>query len=238
MVYKNIIKKIGIISLIGLALWLLYRFTPVHTYLTLDYIQQQSIYFKQFAHQHYWLAAVVYIALFACAIALSIPVSIVLTLLGGYLFGLWYGTLFATISVTTGVMAAYIVLKFFYQYGSAQDAHSDSYNIAQSIRANGTSYLLLLHFSAILPYFIINMCAILAGIPARTVAWTTIVGFLPQGFVYALAGKELGSIKQVSDIFSREIIIAFILLMVIAYLPIVIKRYKVRIRGAKKERSF
>lgn len=220
-------------SLIGLALWLVYRFTPMHDYLTLTYIQQQSIHFKQFAQEYYWLSALGYIVVFASAIALSVPASIVLTLLGGYLFGLWYGTLFATIGVTSGVMAAYTVLKLFYQYGSAHDAQNGSYDIAKSLKANGTSYLLLLHFSAVLPYFIINMCAILAGLPAKTVFWTTVVGFLPQGFVYALAGRQLGSIKQVSDIFSGEIIVAFMLLMLVAYVPVLVKRYKM-----KKERSF
>lgn len=228
MIYKNIMKKVGLISLVGLALWLLYRFTPLHDYLTLAYIQEQSIYFKQFVQEYYWITAAVYIFVFASAIALSIPASIVLTLLGGYLFGQWYGTLFATIGVTCGVMAAYSVLRLFFEHASAHDAQGSSYEIAKSLKSNGTSYLLLLHFSAVWPYFIINMCAIIAGIPARDVLWTTIVGFLPQGFVYALAGKELGSIKRVSDVFSREIVLAFVLLMVLACVPVIVKRFKVK----------
>ena len=211
------------------ALWLLYRFTPLYDYITLAYMQEQSNYFKGFVEQHYWLTVAIYMLLFIVTIASSVPSSIILTLLGGYLFGALAGAFYATGSVAIGVTIAYSVFRLFLQDTLRQIYKKRADRFEQLMKEEGASYLLMLNFSAIFPYCIINALAAIARVPIVTVIWTTVVGFLPQGIVYAYAGKELGAIEKVQDIFSREVIFAFILLILLACIPIVIKRYKKQI---------
>ena len=96
----------------------------------------------------------------------------------------------------------------------------------QALQEYGMSYLLMLHFSAVFPYFIINSVALFAEVPLKTILWTTVVGFFPQAFVYAFAGKKLGSIRSVGDVFSPTVVLAFLLLILLACIPILLKKYK------------
>jgi len=90
----------------------------------------------------------------------------------------------------------------------------------------GSYYLLILHFMFIVPFVVINILAALAGVSLWQFVWTTAVGFLPCAFVYSFAGKRLFSITSVHDVFSWNIIIAILLLLIITMLPIILKRYK------------
>ena len=226
---KNVLKKTAIFFGVCVALWLLYRFTPLYDYITLAYVQEQSAYFKGFVEQYYWFTVALYMLVFIVTIAFSVPSSIILTLLGGYLFGALAGASYATGSVAIGVAIAYSVFRMFLQDTLRQIYKERADRFEQLMKEEGASYLLMLNFSAIFPYFIINALAALARVPIITVIGTTVVGFLPQGVVYAYAGKELGAIKKVQDIFSREVIFAFILLILLACIPILIKRYKKQI---------
>ncbi len=226
---KDTIKKI--IQFIGMCVlvWMFYRFTPLKEYVSLAYIQEQSAYFKGFVAQHYWLTVALYVLVFIVTIACSVPSSIILTLLGGYLFGALAGAAYATGSVAIGVTIAYTVFRLFLQDTLRRTYKKRADRFEQLMKEEGASYLLMLNFSAIFPYFIINALAAIARVPIITIIWTSVVGFLPQGIVYAYAGKELGAIEKVQDIFSREVIFAFILLILLACIPIVIKRYKKQI---------
>ena len=226
MIEKRTLKKLGIFAGIILGLWVLYRFTPLYEYFALDYIKERSLYFKQFVNDHYLLSVGIYMLVFISTIALSVPSSIILTLLGGYLFGIWHTSIISTISVTVGVTIAYIVYKYLLQDTLAQTYKDRAEQFEKQMREHGASYLLMLNFSTVFPYFVINAFAALSRVSVWTVVWTTAIGFIPQAFVYAYAGQGLGSIKKVNDIFSTNVIIAFVLLILLALVPMLIKRFK------------
>jgi len=176
--------------------------------------------------QYYIWSVLSYILFFAATIAASIPSSIVLTLLGGYLFGAIAGAGYATCAVTLGVGIAYLIYRRLLVSSKSSTYQDAAQRFEQAMKEQGRSYLLVLHFSAVLPYFVINSLAALARVPVWTVVWTAAVGFLPQGLIYAFAGKELGSITTVNDIFTTPVVVAFLLLLVLAFIPIIVRRYK------------
>ena len=91
---------------------------------------------------------------------------------------------------------------------------------------HGVNYILMLHFVTVVPYFVINTLAALSDISLVTFVWATIVGSIPIISVYAFAGRQLSYIQSVGDIFSPPIILAFVLLIVLACMPIILKRLK------------
>ncbi len=226
---KNMIKKLVFTGLFFIIFWLLQTYTPLGHYFSLEYIQEKSVYFKSLVEQNYNMAVLLYLSVFIATIAFSLPTSIILSLLGGYIFGIWFGALYATIAVTIGVSIAYISYRLFFSDMLHQLYAERAQTFEQTMKESGVSYLLMLHFSTVIPYFVINGVAALSRVPFLTVVWTTAVGFIPQGFVYAFAGKELASIKSVSDIFSTEVTIAFILLILLACIPILLKKYQKKI---------
>ena len=96
------------------------------------------------------------------------------------------------------------------------------------IEEYGPPYLLMLHFSTLFPYAVINVLAALAGISVVTVMWTTAVGFLPSALIYSFAGSRLTTISSVRDVFSPQIILALVLLVLLMLVPIVVKQVKNR----------
>ena len=223
---KYPIQKLFFFILGLCALWLIYTFTPVGRYFSLGYVQEQSGHYKSLVDTHYYAVVLCYLAVFIITVALSIPSSIILTLLGGSLFGVLAGAAYATLSVGIGVVLACMVYRAFF-FQTFTKLYADRIEkFRRSMQEYGVSYLLMLHFSAIFPYAIINSVALLAQVPLRTILWTAVVGFLPQAFVYSFAGKKLSSIHSVSDIFSPAVITAFTLLILIACLPILLKKLK------------
>jgi uncharacterized membrane protein YdjX (TVP38/TMEM64 family) len=223
---NELIKKILLFIACAVGTWLLYEFTPLKHYFSLGYVKEQSDHYKSLLESHYYTVVLCYMAVFIATVALSMPSSIILTLLGGSLFGTVAGALYAIISVVIGVTCACLVYKrfFFKSLGELYVDRIAKFRVA--LKEYGVSYLLMLHFSAIFPYFIINSLALFADVPLRTIIWTTFVGFFPQAFVYAFAGKELASIRSVRDIFSPAVVLAFALLILLACIPILFKKFK------------
>ncbi|MEX0849691.1 MAG: VTT domain-containing protein [Candidatus Dependentiae bacterium] len=226
MINKTVLNKTVYIIVSCVVFWLLQAYTPLGHYFSLSFVQEKSGYFKSLVEYNYHLAVFAYMLVFIGSIAFSLPSSIILTLLGGYLFGALMGAFLSTIGVTVGASLAYIAYRLFFSDMLHQMYADRAKRFEKAMQEYGVSYLLMLHFSTVFPYFIINSVAALSRLSLVTVIWTTAVGFIPQGMVYAFAGKELGSIKTVSDVFSTEVVIAFILLILLACIPILLKKHK------------
>ena len=53
----------------------------------------------------------------------------------------------------------------------------------------------------------------------------TALGIIPGSFVYAYAGRQLGTINSVKEIASPNVITAFVLRGLLALIPIVYKKF-------------
>ncbi len=212
-------------SLFIILIAALYYF-DVARFISLSQLQKHSAFMVGFVSRYYFLSVVLYILFFTAMIACSLPVTGPLTLLGGFLFGSLRGALFAITGATMGVAIAFLLFR----RGLSSAVHTKHAKRLETFKSkmkeHGVSYLLLLHFLTVVPYAVINMLAALAGISLWVVVWTTVVGFIPTSFIYAFAGSQFMTITSMGDIFSPNIIIAFVLLALLAFLPILIKRLK------------
>jgi uncharacterized membrane protein YdjX (TVP38/TMEM64 family) len=98
----------------------------------------------------------------------------------------------------------------------------------RALASGQVSYLLAIHFIAIIPFPLINLLAALTHVPLWTFIWTTAVGILPGSLIYAFAGNQLTTIHSLKDIFSFNIMVAFVLLALLALLPLGIRWAKIR----------
>jgi len=53
----------------------------------------------------------------------------------------------------------------------------------------------------------------------------TALGIIPGSFVYAYAGRQLGTLNSLKDIISPHVLGAFVLLGVLALVPILYKKF-------------
>lgn len=195
-------------------------------FITLEQIQEHSMAFKAFVGQHYFVAVLMYIALYAVTIAVGIPGVVPLSLLGGYLFGVLFGTVYGAFGATIGSVIAFVIVRYLLRDWVARRYGYRIEGFNKQMRKYGANYLLMVHYASVIPFFFINTLAAISDVGWWTFLWTTVIGFIPLAVIYSFAGRELGSIKSVQDIMSPTIIGVFILLLLLAFLPIVIKHYK------------
>jgi uncharacterized membrane protein YdjX (TVP38/TMEM64 family) len=76
------------------------------------------------------------------------------------------------------------------------------------------------------PFFLVNLVSGLTRINVGTYIVATAIGTLPGSFVYAFAGRQLGTINSLKEIASPPVLLAFTLLGLLALLPILYRKMK------------
>jgi uncharacterized membrane protein YdjX (TVP38/TMEM64 family) len=74
------------------------------------------------------------------------------------------------------------------------------------------------------PFFLVNLVSGLTRITVGTFMAATAIGIIPASFVFANAGRQLGSINSLSEIASPRVLGSFALLGLLALVPIVYRK--------------
>jgi uncharacterized membrane protein YdjX (TVP38/TMEM64 family) len=155
----------------------------------------------------------------------ALPIAGLSTIVSGFLFGVIPGVIYSNIGATVGATIFFLIVR--HAFGnSLQERYAQRLKtINEYVRRYGVFYLIALRFIATIPFFIENSIFAMTKISVWTFIWTTAIGIFPGSIVYAFAGQKLATITSIKDIFSLEIILAFMLLALIALIPIIIHQY-------------
>jgi uncharacterized membrane protein YdjX (TVP38/TMEM64 family) len=207
------------------------QFSGVTDYLTFENLKANKEILFEHVKEDYLLSSVIFVLIAIIALALSLPVGAALTLAGGFVFGTWVATIYINISATIGATLAFLITR--YLIGNCiQKRYGPRLNrLNEEISSHGPNYLLTLRFIPIFPFFLINLCAGLTRIPIKSFIWTTAVGILPGDIVYSFAGSQLGSINSTKDIFSKNILVAFLLLAALSIAPVLYNKIRRKQEG-------
>ncbi len=220
-------KKILIILFLILVIVAI-RLTGVHKYLTFENLQTQKDVLQNYVNGNYLLAVIIFILIYAVSVAFSIPGATILTLTGGLVFGTILGAVYVNVGATAGAIGVFLFARYLLG-AKLQEKYAEKLaKFNKEIETNGYSYLLTLRFIPLFPFWMINLFAGLTKIPLRTYAWTTAFGILPGSLVYTYTGNQLNTINSVKDIFSWNILFAFVLLGLLALFPTILNHIKKR----------
>ncbi len=225
-------KKIFLLLLL-VALIVLARYSPLGSVLTFENLKQHRESLIAFVRSNYLTSATAFIAVYVLTTALSIPGAVILTLAGGFLFGTVASTLYGDVGATAGASLAFLSARYLVGNRLQERYQSQLKRFNDEIERNGTSYLLVLRFIPVFPFFLINFLAGLTKIPIRTFFWTTAVGIIPGTAVFAFAGQQIGSINSLSEVLSRKVLGAFVVLALFTLAPVAWKRWKNRNRSSE-----
>lgn len=219
--YKKILL-FGLIILLAIALH------SISDYITLENFKAHREQLLNTVQSHYLLSILLYIALYILVTTFSLPIAGPLTLIGGFLFGTLSAVLVTNIGATIGATIVFLIFRYFFGKTIQKKYHAQLVAFNTNIERYGTNYLLLARLIVFIPFFLVNMCAGLTNIRLTTFIWTTSLGIIPGSFVYAYAGKQIGIINNLSDIFSFPVILAFTLLIALALTSIIVKSYVIQ----------
>lgn len=178
----------------ALAVLLLLRFTELGSLLSLDTLARHRETLSGFVAANALLAAAVYTAVYAAGVALSVPGAVILTLTGGFLFGALLGTGLAVVGATIGATGVFLFARVIFGPNALDRFGAPAQRLAEAIRRNAASYLLVLRLVPLFPFFLINLVPAFVGVRLPVYVATTFFGIIPGTAVFALTGAGLGNI--------------------------------------------
>jgi uncharacterized membrane protein YdjX (TVP38/TMEM64 family) len=165
-----------------------------HRQLTFEQVARHHEALRGFIAMHELQAVATYIALYVAVVALSIPVGFYLTLIGGILFGVVLGGAAALVGATTGAICIFLIARSAVGEYFVRRAGPLAEKLAQGFRADAFSYLLFLRLVPIVPFWLVNLVAALAGVRLAVFAGATALGIIPATFIFAFFGAGLDSV--------------------------------------------
>lgn len=214
------------ITLLCLFIFVIFMFYYLgfSKYITIENIQENKIILQNAIEKNYIEAVAVFMGIYILLTSLALPFAVLLTIVSGFLFGTFWGALYSCIAATIGSSFAFLFVRYLVGHWIHFKFGHRLKRFRREFKEHGYSYLLSIHFAAVVPLFIVNIFASLANVSFWTFFWTTLVGTFPAFLVYAFAGKQFTTIESVRDIFSWQIILAFLILAVLAMMPVILRK--------------
>jgi uncharacterized membrane protein YdjX (TVP38/TMEM64 family) len=201
-------------------------------YLRFEALRENRMELLHVVERHARLAPLVYVLVYAAAIALSLPGGAVLTIAGGFLFGTALATCLVVVGATIGACIVFLIAKT--ALGEPLRAKAGPWlrRMEDGFREDALSYLLVLRLIPLFPFWLINLVPAFLGVPLRTYALATLVGIIPGSLVYASVGDGLGAVldrgetPDLAIILEPRILLPLVGLALLALMPVAYKRWK------------
>jgi len=219
--------KIAIAAVIAVAIGAFFYF-DLGRLLSLAALKDNRDHLLAFTEANYVGAAVLFVLCYIAMTGLSLPGAVILTLAGGFLFGSVFGTLLVNLGATCGATLAFLAARYMLRDWVEQRFGKWLDPLQQGFAKNAFSYLITLRLIPLFPFFAVNLVSGLTRMNVGSYVTATALGIIPGSFVYAYAGRQLGTINSLSEIASPNVIAAFVLLGLLALVPIAYKKFMVK----------
>lgn len=121
--------------------------------------------------------------------AVGIPGTL-LVVVGGAVYGLWWGTVWSVVGATLGAIAAFWLARYlmrdWFQKRFAKKPMFQKLN--DTICERGLSCVLVIRFSPISPFNVVNFAFGLTPVQVRSYALGTLIGIIPGTLAYTWLG--------------------------------------------------
>ncbi len=194
-------------------------------YLSLDALKANRDALLAFTDANYATSVAIFIVSYCVFVAFSLPGAVFFTLAGGFLFGSVIGTLYVNLGATSGSTLVFLASRYLLRDWVEAKFGSRLEPFQKGFAKNGFNYLMTLRLIPIFPFFIVNLLCGLTRVSLGTYVLATAIGIIPASFIYAYAGRQLGTINSLREIASPNVLTAFTLLGLLALVPIAYQKF-------------
>ena len=216
--------KISIASVVVLAVGAFF-YLDLGKFLSLTALKENRDSLLAFTDANFAAAVAIFIGTYILVTGLSLPGAVILTLAGGFVFGAGWATLFINLGATTGATLAFLTARYVLRDVVEQKFGARLGPFQEGFAKNAFNYLLTLRLIPLFPFFMVNLVSGLTRVSVGIYVAATAIGIIPGSFVYAYAGRQLGTINSLKEIASPNVIGAFVLLGLLALVPVLYKRF-------------
>ena len=221
--FKNIkaLLKAKALTVLGIVLFfVLFFYFDLASYIDINYVLREKKKLFSLYQNFPALFILAYFFIYVVCAALSVPGAAVLTLIAGFIFDFLIACLVVSLASTAGAVLAFLMSRFLIRDFVQKKFAKHLKTINEGLKKNGIFYLISLRLLPIFPFFLVNMLMAVTPISTKHFIIGSFFGMLPMTFVYVNAGRQLAYISDIRQIFSKEVIVSFLLL---ALLPWIIK---------------
>jgi uncharacterized membrane protein YdjX (TVP38/TMEM64 family) len=140
------------------------------------------------------LAAGIYCAVYVACVAASLPFGVFLSVCGGLLFGTAVGAALALLSATGGAVLLFLLARGALAPLVARRAAPLMDRLGPRLRREGFWYLLALRLMPVVPFWLTNLAAGLAGMRLAPFALATLIGAAPMTTLLASIGAGVAGV--------------------------------------------
>tara|TARA_B100000315_G_scaffold259956_1_gene318326 strand:- start:9585 stop:10361 length:777 start_codon:yes stop_codon:yes gene_type:complete len=203
-----------------------------HYYLSFESLQENRSAIMQWKQDNYTISTFAYVLAYGVATAISLPGAIWLTIAGGFMFGAIKGGLLVLFGATLGAVIIFLAARYAFADFFHAKCGTTILKMETGFQENAFSYLLVLRFVPLFPFWLVNIVPAFLGVSVRTFVITTFFGIMPGTFVYSSLGNGLGHIidkggvPDISMIWSPEILVPLLGLALLALIPVAYRKLK------------
>jgi uncharacterized membrane protein YdjX (TVP38/TMEM64 family) len=220
-----------VVALIFFAAIAAFFFFDLKQYVTLESLKAHRDDLLNYTRAHFVTAVLIFAVIYLLQTTFSLPGGALLTVTGGFLFGSFLGTLIVIIPATLGATLAFLAARYLLRDWVERKFGDRLKTIQKGFAKNSFSYLLTLRLIPLFPFFLVNLVSGLTRISVGTYLLATALGIIPGSFVFANAGRQLGSINSLSEVLSPRVLGAFGLLGLFALvLPVLYRKTTAKTR--------
>ena len=159
----------------------------------------------------------------------SLPGGIIILLSSGFFFGFIGGFFLNIISICLGSLIFIIFSKTLIKGLFEKYYVKFSDKLSTYIKSSSYEYLILIRLIIGPPLLFQNICISLLNISKTKILITSFIGFTPLMLLFSYLGSHVSNIIElksftIADIFNYEIIIIFVLIILIIFFRIFIKK--------------
>jgi uncharacterized membrane protein YdjX (TVP38/TMEM64 family) len=180
------------------------------------------------------LASLLFMVLYAAAVAISVPGVAILTVIGGYLFGWLHGTALVLIAATVGASAVFLLTRSAFGDRLRARAGPAVQRFADGFRRDALSYGFVLNVVPIFPYALIILVPAVCGVPLLTFVAGMFLGLVPGTFLFAGLGDGLDHVLtsgvplRPTSFLTPEIVLSLSGLAALALVPVLYQAWRRR----------
>ena len=249
---KSLVRRLLPLLIMGAIVALVFAM-GWHKLLTPESLADHRVALKRLIETNYVGVLLAYVAIYVAVVALSLPGALLLTIAGGFLFGWIVGGTATVIAATAGASIIFLIARSALGETLASRAGPWVARLKDGFKGNALSYLLFLRLVPAFPFVVVNLVPAVLGVPLGTFVLGTFLGIIPGTFAFSFTGATLEatiaekaaayeackaklaaglqqSCKLDVDLLQdfRRLLPAFVVLAVVALIPIVLKRLRAK----------
>jgi uncharacterized membrane protein YdjX (TVP38/TMEM64 family) len=221
----------GLIFMLLTGAIIAFFYFDLDRYLSLKALKVHRDSLLTFTEAHYASAVALFIGAYTLITGLSLPGAAIMTLAGGFLFGSVLGTLYVNLGATTGATLAFLASRYLLRDWVERQFSQQLDTFQRGFAESAFHYLITLRLIPIFPFFLVNLLSGLTRVSVATYIAATTIGIIPGSFVYAYAGRELGTLNSIAEIATPRVLLAFTLLGLLALVPVVYRKLSSKRKG-------